>query len=470
MSREPLSFQTTLAVHDSVEVIPVTLDSGIPAKQDDIVLAVITVKDETSSSTLEKGEEYTDTTFEEVIPGSQTRPHVYLQLATIYYSIFVLGFQDGSLGPLIPVIQRVYHVNFAVSFQTSFTGKAGIMSGALINIQIGQRAGFGKYFSAGAILQIIGHSLLVAAPPFPVLLVGQTAIGLGSAFQNIQANSFVASFDCATKLGFLHGIYGIGALISPLIATQFAQITRWSFHWLVVLCLAVINALFLGSVFRLRPSNELLGKVEDEEKASQRKVVKWKEVLSLRAVHTLAFFILIYCGVEFTLGAWVVTYIIDERHGSAKSGYLSSNFFGGMMIGRFALIWVNKKLGTRKAIFLYGFLALGFEFMIWFIPNIISNAVSITLIGFVMGPMFPMVIGYAHRIIPTDLLPGAISWIVGFGPVGVSSLPFVEGAIASKFGIGTLQPFLVVMMGLLIILWACVPRASKLIQRTTNVP
>jgi len=35
--------------------------------------------------------------------------------------------------------------------------------------------------------------------------------------------------------------------------------------------------------------------------ARDRKV-KWKEVLSLRAVHTLAFFILVYCGVEFTLG------------------------------------------------------------------------------------------------------------------------------------------------------------------------
>jgi len=48
--------------------------------------------------------------------------------------------------------------------------------------------------------------------------------------------------------------------------------------------------------------------------------------------------------------------------------------------------------------------------------------------------------GYTQMIIPTRLLAGAISWIVGLGTVGVSSLPFIEGAIANKFGIGSLQP------------------------------
>jgi hypothetical protein len=37
---------------------------------------------------------------------------------------------------------------------------------------------------------------------------------------------------------------------------------------------------------------------------------QWKEIVRLRAVHTLAFFILVYCGVEVTLGG---KYIEDER-------------------------------------------------------------------------------------------------------------------------------------------------------------
>jgi len=40
--------------------------------------------------------------------GSKSRTN--LQLATLCYSMFLLGFQDGTLGPLLPVIQRIYHV------------------------------------------------------------------------------------------------------------------------------------------------------------------------------------------------------------------------------------------------------------------------------------------------------------------------------------------------------------------------
>lgn len=47
---------------------------------------------------------------EETVKDTPSRPHVNLQLAVVYFTIFVLGFQDGSLGPLIPVIQRVYGV------------------------------------------------------------------------------------------------------------------------------------------------------------------------------------------------------------------------------------------------------------------------------------------------------------------------------------------------------------------------
>jgi len=40
--------------------------------------------------------------------------------------------------------------------------------------------------------------------------------------------------------------------------------------------------------------------------ARDRKI-KWNEVLSFQPVYTLAFCILVYCGVEFTLGGMYVT-------------------------------------------------------------------------------------------------------------------------------------------------------------------
>lgn len=54
--------------------------------------------------------------------------------------------------------------------------------------------------------------------------------------------------------------------------------------------------------------------------------------MKTRVVHLLAFFILIYVGVEVTIGGWIVTYIIEVRGGGSSAGYISSGFFGGQSI------------------------------------------------------------------------------------------------------------------------------------------
>ena len=50
----------------------------------------------------------------------------------------------------------------------------------------------------------------------------------------------------------LHAFYGLGALASPLVATQFAQMRFWSFDYLVSLGLALVNVVQLAAVFKFR--------------------------------------------------------------------------------------------------------------------------------------------------------------------------------------------------------------------------
>ena len=83
-------------------------------------------------------------------------------------------------------------------------------------------------------------------------------------------------------------------------------------------------------------------------------------------MHFLAFFILVYVGVEVTIGGWIVTYIIEERHGGPSSGYISSGFFGGLTLGRVALLPINKWIGERRALYIYALLSLGYVYV--FLP------------------------------------------------------------------------------------------------------
>ena len=81
-------------------------------------------------------------------------------------------------------------------------------------------------------------------------------------------------------------------------------------------------------------------KTEDSLKG----VNKYKQIFSLRTVHLMAFFLFTYVGVEVTIGGWIVTFVINERGGGASAGYISSGFWGGLTIGRLALLPINKKV------------------------------------------------------------------------------------------------------------------------------
>jgi len=171
---------------------------------------------------------------------------------------------------------------------------------------------------------------------------------------------------------------------------------------------------------------------------------------------------LIYVGVEVTLGGWIVTFVEQKRGGGASAGYISSGFFGGIMLGRITLMWLNKKIGERRVMFIYAFLAIQLEVTIWVVPSLLENAVAVSFIGLLLGPMYPILMNYCTDVLPRWLLTGCVGWIGGIGQTGSAVLPFLTGLLASKFGIESLQPFIVSMMSTMVVIWAFVPRARRM--------
>lgn len=51
---------------------------------------------------------------------------------------------------------------------------------------------------------------------------------------------------------------GAGALVAPLVSTQFSQLSRWSFQYLISAGIALSNVITLYAVFRLKSQDGLL--------------------------------------------------------------------------------------------------------------------------------------------------------------------------------------------------------------------
>ncbi|RDX49324.1 MFS general substrate transporter [Lentinus brumalis] len=393
------------------------------------------------------------------------RAHV--MYATTLTMMFLAGWNDGTTGPLLPRIQVAYNVRFAIVSLIFVFNFLGFAVAAALNVYLTDRFGFGKVLFVGAVSQMIGYALEAPAPPFPIFVLGQFFMGLGIALQLSGANTFVAGLKqhVSTRLAVLHACYGAGALSAPLVATQFSQLPRWSFHYLVSLGLALINICAIASVYKFRTFEALLTEIGIPPTANDRdnglSGSKYQQIMRLRDVHLIALFILIYVGTEVTLGGWIVTYIIDLRGGGSSSGYISSGFFGGLMVGRIALLGVNKLVGERRAIFLYGILCIALEIVVWLVPSLVGGAVAVAGVGMLLGPMYPLVMSHTRRVFPPYLLSGCIGWIAAIGQSGSAFLPFVTGALASKVGIKVLQPVVVSMMAVMVGVWALVPNSPR---------
>ena len=60
-------------------------------------------------------------------------------------------------------------------------------------------------------------------------------------------------------MSILHGIYGVGAFASPLVATQFSHMGNgWSFHFLTSLGVGLVNLAALVWISRFRTQDGML--------------------------------------------------------------------------------------------------------------------------------------------------------------------------------------------------------------------
>jgi len=268
-------------------------------------------------------------------------------------------------------------------------------------------------------------------------------------------------------MSMIHAAYGVGALLAPISSTYFAQQPRWANHYLVSTSLAVFNLCLLVVVFRFqsldacrKEAGETIPPRNVDEESSSK---KFGQMMTNKAVHLLALFLLVYIGVEVTIGGWTASFLMLIRGGGPNSGYVSTGFFGGLTLGRIILFPITDRLGAVKAIYVYTFVALVFQLIVWLVPSFIAAAISVSIIGIVLGPMYPIAIHHTTRVLPHHLVSGTVGWMSAFGQAGSAVLPFVTGTMAAKLGIQSLQPFLFVMMIVVGVVWALVPKGRPII-------
>jgi fucose permease len=109
--------------------------------------------------------------------------------------------------------------------------------------------------------------------------------------------------------------------------------------------------------------------------SSMAKAVKNKVVL------LGALFIFAYQGAEVSISGWVISFLLTFRNGNPASvGYVTAGFWGGITLGRFLLTQPAHKIGEKKFVYSVVVGAAAFQLLVWFVPNIIGDAVAVVSI------------------------------------------------------------------------------------------
>ncbi|PQE30424.1 MFS transporter protein [Rutstroemia sp. NJR-2017a WRK4] len=409
---------------------------------------------------------------------NEPRINLYRYLSALY-SFIVLGMNDAAYGIQLESYYNQTYTTISLIFLSPLVGYT---LSAFLNNRIHNR--FGQFGIAiiAPLCKLTVYVVTCLHPPYAVLPVIFLLAGFASGLQDGAWNAWIGNMKNANELlGILHGTYGLGATISPLIATASmlrsalslalikfsvlfwasAMITKGDLPWYkfyyVMVGMAVLELVVCGLSFR-RSTGANYRSLTTKTTDASAPESNTKEVLKTRATWICAFFLLCLVGIEVSLGGWLVTFMLVVRHGAPfASGLVATGFWLGLTFGRVVLGFITGKIGEKLAITFYVVMCMTFELCFWLIPSFISSAIFAGWLGFFLGPLFPAAIVALTKLLPKRLHVSAIGFAAAFGGGGAALFPFAVGAAAQAKGVKVLQPVALALLAAMLGLWCLLP-------------
>lgn len=374
---------------------------------------------------------------------------------------FLLGFSDAAPGALLPHIEEYYDINYAAVSCIWVSNAVGFIIIALGSDKIEPLLGKQKALLASCVLSVIMYALVASGTVFPVVVIGFLFGGMGAGIGVAQTNVFLSRMlKKAQLLSFLHAAYGVGATISPIIATATVNAgVTWHFFYLILLGLYLVNGvnLFLafGNANDLEPWQEEGEATTGNLKPAAKSPITW----------LLSLFILLYQGAEVAMAGWIVTFLFDFRHGNPSTmGYVALGFWGGLTIGRLVLTNVlSRCTGIRRGVFIVSILSIVFVVLAWVIPLVVAVAVLTCLAGIFIGPNYPLMVAFTttEGLIPRKIQVITITVMTAFGSSGGALFPFLTGLISQLAGTYVIMPIFISLYGTMTFIWMLLPNVER---------
>jgi fucose permease len=368
-----------------------------------------------------------------------------------YFGVFlVVGLSFGLVGPSISLLAEQTNTSLASIGIVLVTYGFGYVLGTQI---------FARGYDRGYGNRLIGCALLIAASSFALVPFVSMRIVLAIVFLMFGTAVSTSDVGCNTlivwelkdrvgpRLALMHTMFGVGAILSPLIVRASDEIRGDAAiaYWVASAAIATVATIVL---LHRAPLDPHLEKRESEVDISKKQIA------------LIVMFFLAYVALEVVFVTWIYTYGIKTGLSKNESAILTSTYWIGFMLGRFATVFLARK--SHGILFIQLGALLNIAACLVLYLQIDSLLLPCAIIyGIAAAPQFPLMFGFIGN--RTSLSGKMTARIVGTAGVSSTTLPWLAGQFLERVGSWTFPTFLACTAATVFI-------ATKLITNSFGVP
>jgi len=245
-----------------------------------------------------------------------------------------------------------------------------------------------------------GSTTIALTSSFLVLLLGQMVIGLAFGFVDISLNTMATlAFQetLSSDLNTIHGLFGLGALLGPLIlAFGLYFFKSLELSYFVGAGVAAITILLVLGQQLPEPARQATN--VQQQRADNRELQK---VLRQGLLWLMVLQLSIYSAAEIGFRSWIVTAVSQSAPTSlALAAPVATAFFIGLTAGRLGGAQLLRRGWMSEAYLLYAALCGGVfcgTIVAIFPGQVLVSYVASALVGCFYGPLFPSIMAITSR-------------------------------------------------------------------------
>jgi fucose permease len=337
-----------------------------------------------------------------------------------YSCLLLVGINAGWIGPFLPAIAHATDLSIDRAGLIVSASAAGYFVALLAAGEMSQHLSARTTLACAMVLLGAGLFGLGVAPGLAALLGAAVVIGFGCGGIDVADNALVAELNrerLGSALNYLHVMFGVGALLGPLIVgAMLAARTGYPFAFAAGALVSLGIAALLWATPLAEPQMESVGGGG------------LAAMLSYGQIWVLGAILLLYVGAESGIGAWLFVFLRSAGGLSdSPASWGVSVYWLGLIAGRMVGGRLGHAVAPRE--FSIGAAALSAAAIVGLIAAPAAHwlaALMAFLVGAGFGPIFPNMIAIGAEIFPTEV--GRMTSVVAAGSaIGGMIVPWMMG-------------------------------------------